>query len=110
MHEDVVEPEPVDDVREAEDALQAEVVLDRSPEVELLLTDVQLPGGVGGVELMARCVAKRPDLAVMFMSGHAGVRSEDLGFLDADIRVLQKPFRRKEIVSAVRSALDMRCA
>jgi PAS domain S-box-containing protein len=97
------------DVLAAENAAQAEAWLDVEPGVDLLLTDVQLPGGVGGVELMARCLARRPDLAVLFMSGHAGARPTDFDSLDREVKVLQKPFRRREIASAVRSALDARC-
>ena len=94
------------EVREAADASQAESILASALRIDLLLTDLQLPGEIGGVELMARCVARQPGLPVIFMSGHAGVRSEDLGFLDKEVRVLAKPFRRAEIATAVRTALD----
>lgn len=69
--------------------------------VDLLLTDVRMPG-LGGFELAARLRERRPGLRVLYVSGYAGgspaARSE--GAL-----LLAKPFRARELAETVRHAL-----
>jgi PAS domain S-box-containing protein len=74
--------------------------------VNLLLTDVMLPGGMNGREL-AREIAKHvPGIHVLFMSGYTENAIVHHGRLDADATLLQKPFRRADLARAVRKALD----
>lgn len=75
---------------------------DAEPDLDLLLTDVVMPG-MSGRQLADRLRERRPDLAVVFMTGYtAGM----LG-VDADERseVLAKPFTAGELVAAVRRGL-----
>ena len=72
-------------------------------EVDLLLTDVMLPG-MSGPDL-ARAIRKHsPHTHVLFMSGYAGalLKEEDM----ADAEFVQKPFDGRTIVSKVRAILD----
>jgi CheY-like chemotaxis protein len=74
--------------------------------VDLLLTDMVLPGGIGGRELAERSRQRMPNLAVLFISGYAADGSNQDGRLDSGIRLLPKPFHRADLARAVREALD----
>lgn len=71
---------------------------------DLLLTDVVMPGGVGGFELARRLREQRPDLPVIYMSGYTGFASEEMGAVVAPL--LPKPCEPVELAQAVRAALD----
>ncbi len=81
-------------------------ILSGAPEVALLLSDVALPGGVSGPDMVEEARELRPDLKVLFMSGHphgAMVQGRKLG---SDGDLLTKPFRGAELARKVRSILD----
>jgi PAS domain S-box-containing protein len=74
-------------------------------EIDLLLTDLVMPGDLSGLALADRLRAERPALRVMFMSGHpSDVVQRRLG-AEPD-RLLQKPFELPALVHAVRQTLD----
>ena len=90
----------------AEDARTGLQILKRSRKVALLLSDVDLPGGVSGPDMVERAREAHPDLKVLFMSGHARgamVQGRELGI---DGHLLTKPFREIELARKVRSILD----
>ena len=73
--------------------------------IHLLLSDVMMPG-IGGKELVQRLAVLRPDTRVVLMSGYtddAALRA-DLGA--ARYAFLQKPFTAREVLLALRTALD----
>jgi PAS domain S-box-containing protein len=74
-------------------------------DIHLLLSDVMMPG-IGGKELVQRLAVLRPEVRVVLMSGYtddAALRA-DLGA--ARYAFLQKPFTAREVLRAIRSALD----
>ena len=74
--------------------------------VNLLLTDVVLPGGMNGRELAAEVRRSDPGIPVLYMSGYTENAIVHHGRLDADAALLQKPFRRADLAQAVRQVLD----
>ena len=76
-------------------------VQDYQSEIWLLLADVVMPG-MSGPEVAFKIRELRPDIKVLFMSGHTGdeVRSEALRDLDAGF--IQKPFKLSQLLSHVR--------
>ena len=89
----------------AGDAAAALAALGRSPEVDLLLSDVVLAGGGHGPELARQALAVLPRLPVLFMSGYSEEAASGRGGLEAGM-MLQKPFTRHRLAVAVRRALD----
>jgi PAS domain S-box-containing protein len=86
-------------VRPVRDAAAALRVLASDEELELMLTDVVMPG-MDGVELAASAQRIRPGLKVMFTTAYA--RGEDSGRpLPADAVVLHKPYRRGKLIAAL---------
>jgi PAS domain S-box-containing protein len=72
--------------------------------VDLLLTDVVLPG-IDGRELSRRVIAQKPDIRVLFMSGYAtALRTED-GFQIPGVELLEKPFTAQTLLSRTRQTL-----
>ena len=68
--------------------------------VDLLLTDVMLPGQTG-VELATQLRQQRPDLKVLYMSGNVSDPTARESITKQDTRVLAKPFSRQMLLDAV---------
>jgi len=86
-------------------AAALEIIAGAEP-VDLLLTDVVLPGGTNGRALANKAKALRPGLAVLYMSGYTENAILHHGRLDPGVELLQKPFRRKNLADKVRAALE----
>jgi len=88
-------------VHEAADAREAMTALRANVAVDLVLTDVALPGGMSGIEL-ARWVARnRPNVNVVVASGACPEAARDC----PDARFLPKPYSARELLGEVRLAL-----
>ncbi|MEM1362897.1 MAG: response regulator, partial [Pseudomonadota bacterium] len=71
--------------------------------VDLLLTDVVMPGQIGGFELARRLRAERPHLPVIYTSGYTGFTASEMG--DVQAQLLQKPATPQELSEAISAAL-----
>jgi two-component system cell cycle sensor histidine kinase/response regulator CckA len=80
---------------------------EKSCSIDLLLTDVIMPGMSGG-DLSVRLRDIRPKAAILFMSGYAGDLIVHAGVPESERSVLTKPFTRKSLLNKVRSILDRR--
>jgi CheY-like chemotaxis protein len=94
------------EVAEAPDGRTALRILDRSPNVRLLFTDIGLPGGSNGCQVADEAIRLRPGLKLLFMTGYAHNAIVHQGRLDSDIELLQKPFTFTELAMKIRRALD----
>ena len=74
-------------------------------EVDLLLTDVVLPGQVRGRELAERITAIRPGVKVLFMSGYTENSIVHHGRLDDGVQLIGKPFKRGQLARKVQEVL-----
>jgi CheY-like chemotaxis protein len=73
--------------------------------IDLLLTDVIMPGS-NGRDLSRRLSEARPDLRVLFISGYADGTVTQHGILGPDIELLEKPFTPAALAHRVRETLD----
>ncbi len=94
---------------EAEDGPSALATLNGAARVDLLLTDIVLPGGMSGPALAEAARRSRPDLKVLFMSGYAPTTVTQRYDLSG-IGVLSKPFARSVLAQAVHKLLEERIA
>jgi two-component system cell cycle sensor histidine kinase/response regulator CckA len=75
-------------------------------EVDLLLTDVVLPGVLQGKDLVDMVKVSRPDLPVLYMSGYTRDAIVHAGRLDEGVNFLEKPFTPEALARMVREVLD----
>ncbi len=75
-------------------------------QINLLLTDVVMPGGVNGRQLADQAVRLRPGLKVLFMTGYAPDAIFQPGRLDVTAHLIGKPFSFEELAAKVREALN----
>ncbi len=81
------------------DALRSE------PGINLLLTDLVLPGGINGRQLADEAQSLSPGLPVLYMSGYTEDAIIHQGRLDPGVHLLQKPFRKSDLAKAGRAAI-----
>jgi PAS domain S-box-containing protein len=79
----------------------------RVPRIDLLVTDVVLPG-MNGRRLADALLAAHPEMKVLFMSGYTEDAIVDQGVLDPGISFLQKPFTPKDLAEKARRVLERR--
>jgi len=89
----------------AEDAAAALAIIDRGVHLDLLFTDVIMPGGTNGRDLALAAMKRRPGLKVLFTSGYSEDAIVHRGRLDADVLLLAKPYRKSDLARMVRVAL-----
>jgi len=95
------------EVLAAEDAPAALLLLAQHPEVDLLFTDVGLPG-MNGRELAEQALGMRPGLKVLFVSGYARQAIVHHGRLDPGVQMLAKPFTHGELAEKLALVMEAR--
>ncbi|MDZ4736327.1 MAG: PAS domain S-box protein [Rhodospirillaceae bacterium] len=93
-------------VIEAERGHDALALLQQRPDIELLLSDVMIPGGMSGAQLAAAARQLRPEVKILLISGSGEQEVLEHSGLMLDTPLLRKPYRRAELAAAVRRALD----
>jgi CheY-like chemotaxis protein len=89
-----------------ETGLAALAKLDSGEKVDLLFTDIGLPGGMTGFQLVERARAQQPNLKVLYTTGYAKPEAHHDGVPTEVQHILRKPYRRQELAEKVRAALE----
>jgi two-component system cell cycle sensor histidine kinase/response regulator CckA len=74
--------------------------------VDLLLTDVVLPGAMQGEALSKEILSLFPGIPVVFMSGYTRESMVHSGRLDEGVTLIEKPFKLEDLMAAIRRELD----
>jgi signal transduction histidine kinase/DNA-binding response OmpR family regulator len=90
-------------VERAENAEAALKLLEKSAGVDLLFTDVVMPGPIPTRELARRALAMHPRIKILYTSGYTQNAIVHNGRLDDDAFLLSKPYRRDELARKLRS-------
>jgi PAS domain S-box-containing protein len=77
----------------------------RSDEIDLLLTDVVMPG-MNGPQVAEKVAALNPGIKVLFMSGYADLGPGQSDFFGKERRLLQKPYRLPDLARTIREVLE----
>jgi len=93
-------------ILEAEDGPSGLKLLQSDIRIDLLVTDVGLPGGLNGRQVADAARVKRPALKVLFITGFAENAAVGNGHLEPGMSVLTKPFPMAAIVNKVRELID----
>jgi len=89
----------------AGDASEALAIIDANEEIDLLLTDVMMPGSINGRELAVEVLNRRPSLKVLYTSGYSENAMVQDGYLDPGVLLLAKPYRKVDLARMIRVAL-----
>ncbi|MEM1298816.1 MAG: ATP-binding protein [Pseudomonadota bacterium] len=94
---------------EAESAATALELLAANVPVDIMLTDIVMPGGMDGRALAGRTRELYPELPIMFMSGYPATSTDgsQASWEDLGVRVLAKPIRKDTLVRHIRETLRL---
>ena len=81
-------------------------IMRRGHKIDLLFTDVVMPGGMNGRQLADEAVKRQPDLKVLFSTGYTVNAIVHHGRLDADVHLISKPFTYDSLAQKLRALLD----
>jgi CheY-like chemotaxis protein len=91
---------------EASDAVAAIKVLQSNVRVDLLITDVGLPGGMNGRQVADAGRITRPQMKVLFVTGYAENAAVGNGHLAPGMQILTKPFAMEALASRIKAILS----
>lgn len=89
----------------AEDGRSGMEIIDSGAQIDLLLSDVVLPGGMSGPDLAQDVLARHPGLKLLFMSGYADSATRKTPLPDG-AELLPKPFRKSDLAQRVHGLLN----
>jgi len=92
-------------VLDAPDGEKALEIIKARDDIDLLLSDVMMPG-MNGPELAAAALEIRPELKVLFASGYTQGTAEEMHELPNFIELIDKPFTQEELTRKVRAAVE----
>jgi nitrogen-specific signal transduction histidine kinase/CheY-like chemotaxis protein len=90
----------------AKNAAEALSIVNSGTELDLLFTDVIMPGIMNGRQLADEAVKRRPALKVLFTSGYTENAIVHHGRLDPGVLLLAKPYRKSDLARMVRKAFE----
>jgi CheY-like chemotaxis protein len=95
-------------VLEAGDGAAALEIMGKHPEVQVLYSDLVMPGGLSGLDLAKRVVERYPEVRVILTTGYSELTGE--AGAELNLQVLRKPYRQAELVRVFQEALKARPA
>jgi CheY-like chemotaxis protein len=88
------------------DGASALVALAQHPDIDLMMTDIVMPGGMNGVELAQKALALYPALKIIYSSGFPAEALAEKSMPLADGPLLHKPYQRAEFAAIVRRVME----
>ncbi|HUN43498.1 MAG TPA: PAS domain S-box protein [Acetobacteraceae bacterium] len=93
---------------EAADSVSGMKVLNSDVRIDLLITDVGLPGGLNGRQMADAAREKRPALKVLFITGYAENAAISNGHLHPGMHVLTKPFAMDKLAARIKAIIEQK--
>jgi CheY-like chemotaxis protein len=93
-------------VFEAADAQQALAILEEGRPIDLLFTDLVMPGGMNGLELSREALRRRPTMKVLHTSGYMENALAHDGQFDVGIQLITKPYTKEALAQRIRLVLE----
>jgi CheY-like chemotaxis protein len=92
-------------VHDAADGSAALAIIDSGERFDLLFTDIGLPSGMSGIELVAQARQRQPGLRVLFTTGYGNLREQNQDVGNDLQHLIRKPYRSDELAAKLRAAL-----
>ena len=89
----------------ASNAAEGLAIIDGAERIDLLFTDVIMPGGMNGRQFATEALKRRPALKVLYTSGYTDNAIVHHGQLDAGVLLLPKPYLSSDLARMIRTAL-----
>jgi signal transduction histidine kinase/CheY-like chemotaxis protein len=89
----------------AANATEALIEIDSPREIDLLFTDMIMPGAMNGRQLAEKALQRRASLKILFTSGYSNAAIIHHGHLDAGVLLLAKPYHKSDLARMIRTAL-----
>jgi CheY-like chemotaxis protein len=89
----------------ASNAAEGLAIVNGPQRIDLLFTDVIIPGGMNGRQLAMEALRRRPELKVLYTSGYTENAIVHHGRLDAGVLLLPKPYVSADLARMIRTAL-----
>jgi PAS domain S-box-containing protein len=93
-------------IREAEDGQAALAIIESAQEIDLLFSDLIMPNGMNGYDLLAKARERRPALRALCTSGYSEHFIKQRGNIDRSVAILGKPYGKQKLAQKIREALD----
>ena len=93
------------DTLAASNAAEALAIINGPERIDLLFTDVIIPGGMNGRQIAIEALKRRPGLKVLYTSGYTENAIVHHGRLDAGVLLLAKPYLSSDLARMIRTAL-----
>jgi len=97
-------------VTSAANAVEALSALEKDATIDILFTDVIMPGPMNGRQLADEAVRRMPSLKVVYTSGYTENAIVHQGRLDAGVVLLSKPYRKSDMARTIRLAVGRAAA
>ena len=91
---------------EAEDGPSGLKILHSGARIDLLITDVGLPGGLNGRQVAAAARLSRPELKILFVTGFAENAAVGNGHLEPGMEVITKPFVMLDLANKISEMIE----
>ena len=91
---------------EAADGKEALKILNSDEPIDLLFTDMIMPGGLHGYDLARKALSLRPGLKVVMTTGFSDISRLELSGEVLDLPILRKPYHRAELAQILRQTLE----
>jgi len=91
-------------VLEAESGADAVALLAQNPDIDVLFSDMMMPGGMTGADLARRARGMRPGLKILLTSGYVDIGTASGPTIEG-IRILRKPYRGEDLAQALRDVV-----
>lgn len=91
----------------AKDGQTALDLLGRNAPIDLLFTDMVMPGGMNGRQLANAAQLKIPQLKVLYTTGYSKDGIVSNGRLDDDVELLMKPYRKAQLIAKLEAVLGL---